>query len=108
MDSLTCFLCEKKYNDRAGLWRHKKKCSEINKEDIIVKNSNTGDFVKNYKTNKDLSYNMNVKNYNYNIECKNIENKIIVDGVSYKMVPIEVQNKDGQMYKILAYVQEMK
>ena len=79
-----------------------------NKEDIIVKNSNIGHFVKNYHTDKDLSYNMNVKNYNYHIECKNIDNKIIVDGVSYKMVPIEVQNKDGQMYKMLAYVEEMK
>jgi hypothetical protein len=29
-----CDYCEKEYNDRAGLWRHKKKCSETN----IIKN----------------------------------------------------------------------
>jgi len=23
-----CDICEKEYNDRAGLWRHKKKCNE--------------------------------------------------------------------------------
>jgi ribosomal protein L37AE/L43A len=25
-----CPVCDKKYNDRAGLWRHKKKCININ------------------------------------------------------------------------------
>jgi hypothetical protein len=27
-----CEHCDKEYNDRTGLWRHKKKCSQINKE----------------------------------------------------------------------------
>ena len=30
---LVCEYCEKKYNDRAGLWRHKKKCLGVN--DVI-------------------------------------------------------------------------
>jgi len=27
-----CEICEKEYNDRAGLWRHKKKCLKKEKE----------------------------------------------------------------------------
>ena len=43
VNKYVCFLCEKKYNDRAGLWRHKNKCSEINKEKIIIKEDTTID-----------------------------------------------------------------
>jgi hypothetical protein len=30
-----CYICEKEYNDRAGLWRHKKKCFE-KEENVII------------------------------------------------------------------------
>jgi len=36
-----CDTCEKTYNDRAGLWRHKKKCTignDLEKEDKIIRN----------------------------------------------------------------------
>jgi hypothetical protein len=39
-----CLNCAKDFNDRAGLWRHKKKCSIIEKpEESIVKNNVTTD-----------------------------------------------------------------
>jgi hypothetical protein len=31
--SHSCNICEKKFNDRAGLWRHKKKCNKTNTND---------------------------------------------------------------------------
>jgi len=40
-----CENCEKEYNDRAGLWRHKKKCLKKEKKELqesnIVQNENT-------------------------------------------------------------------
>jgi len=39
-----CQNCTKEFNDRAGLWRHKKKCSIFEKpEEFIVKNNVTAD-----------------------------------------------------------------
>ena len=39
-----CSNCAKEFNDRAGLWRHKKKCSIIEKpKESIVKNNVTTD-----------------------------------------------------------------
>jgi len=37
----TCAFCEKEYNDRAGLWRHKKKC--LNKKEKIIEDVNLND-----------------------------------------------------------------
>ena len=39
---LECNLCKKVFNDRAGLWRHKKKCNVEKKEnnDVLENNSN--------------------------------------------------------------------
>jgi len=34
-NSYECNICNKCFNDRAGLWRHKKKCSTINQNDEI-------------------------------------------------------------------------
>lgn len=33
-----CDLCKKEFKDRAGIWRHKKKCSQVknNNEDILL------------------------------------------------------------------------
>jgi hypothetical protein len=36
-----CYICEKEYNDRAGLWRHKKKCFE--KEENIIMEQDIND-----------------------------------------------------------------
>jgi len=36
-----CNNCEKEYNDRAGLWRHKKKCSIKEESNPIIQNENT-------------------------------------------------------------------
>jgi hypothetical protein len=35
-----CYICEKEYNDRAGLWRHKKKCFEKEENTIIEQDIN--------------------------------------------------------------------
>jgi len=33
-----CLTCSRAYNDRAGLWRHKKKCSEPTTEEVFAQN----------------------------------------------------------------------
>jgi ribosomal protein L37AE/L43A len=35
-----CYICEKEYNDRAGLWRHKKKCFEKEENTILEQDIN--------------------------------------------------------------------
>jgi hypothetical protein len=35
-----CNNCDKKFNDRAGLWRHKKKCNQPNNTNSIIIDSN--------------------------------------------------------------------
>ena len=37
----TCSKCNKKYKDRSGLWRHLKKCKDIDQHEIIEENPNT-------------------------------------------------------------------
>jgi hypothetical protein len=37
---IMCNFCDKEYKDRTGLWRHKKKCEFINKDDNKNKNNN--------------------------------------------------------------------
>jgi len=41
--SFTCDFCEREYNDRAGLWRHKKKCkpANLNDKNMILENLTT-------------------------------------------------------------------
>jgi hypothetical protein len=46
--AFTCESCEKIYSDRAGLWRHKKKCIEQYSQD------NKNKFIENLTTDKDL------------------------------------------------------
>ena len=46
--TFTCECCEKIYSDRAGLWRHKKKCIEQYSQD------NKNKFIENLTTDKDL------------------------------------------------------
>jgi hypothetical protein len=39
--NITCDKCEKQFNDRAGLWRHKKKCITEKKSDMNESNNDT-------------------------------------------------------------------
>lgn len=42
-----CAFCEKLFNDRAGLWRHKKKCGDYNGQQLVTKHdlNNTPELV---------------------------------------------------------------
>jgi len=48
----TCEVCEKKFNDRAGLWRHNKKCNTTEK--ILENNISLDVILELIKDNKDL------------------------------------------------------
>ena len=36
----TCEICEKEYNDRVGLWRHKKLCIDPKSENVVINEQN--------------------------------------------------------------------
>ena len=48
LKNFTCEFCDKVYSDRAGLWRHNKKCNQFNSD----KASNMS--LENLSTDKDL------------------------------------------------------
>jgi hypothetical protein len=60
-----CQCCEKIFNDRAGLWRHKKKCNNITEENMVT-------------TDKDLVM-MLIKE---NTELKNMMMKVLENGTT--------------------------
>ena len=55
----TCDICNKKYKDRTGLWRHKKKCNQDNK---IISNI---EIINNKNENTKLQYDIQRKLYTY-------------------------------------------
>jgi hypothetical protein len=69
----TCDICNKKYKDRTGLWRHKKKCNEENK---IITNSQL----------------INNKNENINSNENEIVNFLMKENSEFKQLLLE-QNK---------------
>ena len=103
-----CEICKKEYNDRAGLWRHKKKCSETNTpltdvppldKDIIMmllkQNSELLEVIKN-GTNNTNSHNTNSNNKTFNLQfflnetCKDAMNIMdFVDSIQLQLSDIE-------------------
>jgi hypothetical protein len=65
-----CEICEKEYNDRTGLWRHKKKCNKIEK----INNKN--EFTNDEPTDKQLIM-MLIKE---NSDLKNLVIKVLENG----------------------------
>jgi hypothetical protein len=69
-----CDFCEKEYNDRAGLWRHKKKCFQKEKQEIIENDNNKELIMLLIKENSELKNMMMdvIKNGTNNISNSNI------------------------------------
>ena len=113
-----CENCEKEYNDRAGLWRHKKKCQETNieidkdeptdKELIMMllkQNSQlieqNAELTKNGINNTTISNNTNSLNKTFNLQfflnetCKDAMNIMdFVDSIKLQLTDLE---KVGQI-----------
>ena len=113
-----CENCEKEYNDRAGLWRHKKKCQETNieiykdeptdKELIVMllkQNSQlieqNAELTKNGINNTTNSHNTNSLNKTFNLQfflnetCKDAMNIMdFVDSIKLQLTDLE---KVGQI-----------
>ena len=71
-----CFNCNKLFNDRAGLWRHKKKC--INTESVIKENN----IILNSQDKQTELIMMLVKENN---EFKNMMMEVIKNGTNNNM-----------------------
>ena len=54
--SYVCEICNKEYKDRTGLWRHKKKCSNVQSD--IVSNTNTNSNIDMVKMTEMFKYMM--------------------------------------------------
>jgi len=112
----TCNYCEKEYNDRAGLWRHKKKCQEIicdsqqddkNDKDLIMmlvkQNSELLEVIKNGTHNTTNSHNnTNSNNKTFNLQfflnetCKDAMNIMdFVDSIKLQLSDLEHVGKVG-------------
>jgi hypothetical protein len=112
----TCNYCEKEYNDRAGLWRHKKKCQEIicdsqqddkNDKDLIMmlvkQNSELLEVLKNGTHNITNSHNnTNSNNKTFNLQfflnetCKDAMNIMdFVDSIKLQLSDLENVGKVG-------------
>jgi hypothetical protein len=113
----TCDYCEKEYNDRAGLWRHKKKCQEINDDvqqddnsdkDLIMmlvkQNSELLEVIKNGTHNTTNSHNntTNSNNKTFNLQfflnetCKDAMNIMdFVDSIKLQISDLENVGKIG-------------
>jgi len=117
--SYSCQNCEKSYSDRAGLWRHKKKCKnsfeEENMEDhkesiiadkdlilmLIKQNAELLEIVKNGTHNTSNSHNHS-HNKTFNLQfflnetCKDAMNIMeFVDSIKYKLCDLEKMGEIG-------------
>ena len=72
-----CQICNKKYKDNSGLWRHKKKCKE-NTEKKIEDDNIVTNYVKDDPTDKELIM-MLIKE---NSEMRNMMMKVIENGIN--------------------------
>lgn len=114
-----CEYCEKEYNDRAGLWRHKKKCSETNEtlyksdtndKDLIMMliKQNTqlieqnAELVKNGTHITTNSHNTNSHNKTFNLQfflnetCKDAMNIMdFVDSIKLQLTDLEKVGRIG-------------
>ena len=104
-----CDNCEKEYNDRAGLWRHKKKCAK--KEDIDISDKNLIltliqqnnelqkqmlEVIKNGSVQNNTINNNNINNKTFNLQfflnetCKDAMNIMdFVDSIKIQLSDIE-------------------
>jgi hypothetical protein len=117
-----CLFCDKSYNDRAGLWRHKKKCNFNNdnlkqktediinylmkendefKQIILDQNKQMVDLAKNTGNNNNNNTNNNSFNLQFflNDTCKDALN--IMDFVNQ----LQITNKDLEATGRLGFVQ---
>jgi len=79
----SCEYCEKKFNDRSGLWRHKKKCEIIKNENIIINVDETT--TNNQSGDHDFDSEMMLEILKQNQEFKDLileQNKKILELVS--------------------------
>ena len=111
----TCDYCEKEYNDRAGLWRHRKKCKdiicEIKKPDdsadkdlimmLVKQNSELLEVIKNGTHNTTNSHNT-ITNKTFNLQfflnetCKDAMNIMdFVDSIKLQLTDLENVGKLG-------------
>jgi hypothetical protein len=103
-----CENCEKTFNDRAGLWRHKKKCNDESKDEkenalimmLVKQNSELLEVIKN-GTHNTNSHNKNSHNKTFNLQfflnetCKDAMN--ITDFVNSIKVTLMDLEKVGEI-----------
>jgi hypothetical protein len=110
-----CDLCEKEYTDRAGLWRHKKKCVEqpltisenmTADKDLIMmlvkQNTELMEILKNGTNNNNQSHNTNSLNKTFNLQfflnetCKDAMNIMdFVDSIQLQLSDLEKVGEIG-------------
>ena len=94
-----CNYCEKEYNDRAGLWRHKKKCLE--KEENVVESENN---------NNNISPEMILNIIQQNQEFKDLlleQNKIMMEmSKNNSTTNINTINNNNKTFNLQVFLNE--
>jgi hypothetical protein len=118
-----CDLCEKGYSDRAGLWRHKKKCVDklvTNSENmtadkdlimmLVKQNTELMEILKN-GTNNNQSHNTNSLNKTFNLQfflnetCKDAMNIMdFVDSIQLQLSDLEKVGEIGYVEGISSII----
>jgi len=84
---------------------------DVNKdnEDVTVISNSKGSHCYQHNVRNNAEKIVDIKgNYKQHTMCKSMDNQIVVDGVAYKMVPVQVKDNSGKLITMLAYVQTMK
>jgi uncharacterized protein YcbK (DUF882 family) len=77
-------------------------------EDFNVMSNNKGSYYYKHTVEKNAEKVIAVKGHHtQHVMCKSMDYQIVVNGVSYTMTPIQMEDRNGNMIKMLAYVQSM-
>jgi hypothetical protein len=80
-----------------------------NNEDVLFNCNNAASYYYKHNVGKNAEKVIDVKgDHKQHIMCKSMDYQIVVDGVTYKMVPVQVKDNSGKLITMLAYVQTMK
>jgi len=78
-------------------------------EDVNFNCNNEGSYYYTHTVKKNAEKMIHVSGHHkQHVMCKSMDYQIDVDGVTYAMMPVQVQDKSGKMHTMLAYVQKME
>ena len=85
-DMITCVICNKKFMNSSGLWKHKQKCKAVEREPIVDTNITSNMFIEFMKQSKDI------QNFLYE-QNKELQNTLLEKTNEFQFTVIDQNNK---------------